>query len=256
MSIFQEDLQHLFDLRIVLLGGRNSRKSFVGNAILNQEEFILQERTTCLKRSAQVQGRNVVVVDTPGWWCDFSARDTPELVKREIRCSVSLSLPGPHAFLLVIKTDSVFIEKRRRAVEEHLKLLGESVWSHTLVLFTQGKNSGDKSLEDHVQAPGKVIRWLLEKCGGRFHVLGIHRTHNTTQVMELMRKINQMVEGNERRHFEIDARTLQETEERKRDVEVKAHQRLIRIQNQRATIKSEYRKPYTIPYFISYINLV
>lgn len=235
----QKDVQPLFELRIVLLGGQNSGKGFVGNTILNQEEFILQERTTCLKRAAQVQGRNVIVVDTPGWWCDFSARHTPQLVRREIKRSVSLSLPGPHVFLLVIKTDSVFIEKRRRAVEEHLKLLGETVWSHTLVLLTKGKNSKDKSLEDHVKASGKALQWLLEKCSGRFQVLDIHRPHNATQVMELMRKINQMVEGNERHHFEIDARTLQEMEDRKRDVEVKAQQRLIGIQNQRATLKAQ-----------------
>lgn len=232
-------MQHLFELRIVLLGGRNSGKSFVGNTILNQEEFVLQERTTCLKRSAEVQGRNVTVVDTPGWWCDFSARDTPELVRREIRRSISLSLPGPHVFLLVIKTNSVFIEKRRRAVEEHLKLPGETVWGHTLVLFTKGKNSGDKSLEEHVRASGKPLQWLLEKCSGRFHVLDIQRTHNATQVMELMGKIDKLVEGNERRHFKIDASTLQEMEDSKREVEVKAHQRLIRTQNQRTTIKGE-----------------
>ncbi|KAI7792155.1 putative GTPase IMAP family member 8-like [Triplophysa rosa] len=237
----QKDVQRLLDLRIVLLGGRNSGKSFVGNTILNQEEFIFQERTTCLKRAAEVQGTNVIVVDTPGWWCDFSARDTPELIRREIRRSVSLSLPGPHVFLLVVKTDSVFLEKRRKAVEEHLKLLGETVWGHTVVLFTKGKNSGDISLEDYVKASGKPLQWLLEKCSGRFHVLDLQRTDNATQVMKLMRKIDQMVEGNERRLFEIDERTLQEIEDEKREIEVKAHQRVIRIQNQRATIKGEFK---------------
>ncbi|KAG7234759.1 hypothetical protein INR49_003973 [Caranx melampygus] len=42
-----------------------------------------------------------------------------ELVKREIRRSVSLcSPPGPHVFLLTVKASSAFSEKRRRAVEE------------------------------------------------------------------------------------------------------------------------------------------
>lgn len=234
----ESDVHCLSELRIVLLGGRNSGKSLVGNTILNQEEFILQERTTCLKREVEVQGRNVIMVDTPGWWCDFTAKDTPELVRTEIRRSIYLSLPGPHIFLLVVKTDSLFIEKRRKAIEEHLELLGEKVWSHTLVVFTKGKNSGDKSFEDHVKASGKPLQWLLEKCSGRFQFFDIQRTCNDTKVMELMGKITQIVERNERCYFEMDKRTLQEMEQRKREVELKAHQRLIRIQNQKANVKA------------------
>ncbi|XP_056312064.1 GTPase IMAP family member 8 [Danio aesculapii] len=223
------------DLRIILLGGRNSGKSLVGNAILNQEEFILHERTTCLKRKAENQGRSVTVVDTPSWWCDFSAQDTPELVKREIKHSVSLSRPGPHVFLLVVKTDSKFIEKRRRAVEEHLELLGETVWSHTIVVFTKSKNAANKSFEDHVQAWGKPLQWLLKKCNGRFYILD---DQNTSKVMELMEKIDQLVEENEGRHFEMDVKSLEEVEDRKSGAELRAQQRLMEMLNQRSNMKA------------------
>ncbi len=240
MSFNQGNVKHLFELRIILLGGRNSGKSLVGNAILNQEEFVLYERTACLERKAEVQGRSVTVVDTPGWWCDFSAQDTPELVRREIRHSVSKCHPGPHIFLLVVKTDSVFIERRRRAVEEHLELLGGAVWSHTMVLFTKGKHAGNKSFEDHVQASGKPLQWLLEKCSGRFHVFDTQETCNATQVMELMGKIDKMLSENERYHFEMDVKTLQAIEDRKREVELQAHQRLMNIQEQRS-LKGEFK---------------
>ncbi|XP_073694583.1 uncharacterized protein, partial [Garra rufa] len=231
------NVDHLFKLRIILLGGRNSGKSLVGNAILNQEEFVLHERTTCLKRKAEVQGRSVTVVDTPGWWCDFSAQDTPELVRREIRHSISMCHPGPHIFLLVVKTDSVFIEKRRKAVEEHLELLGEAIWSHTMVLFTKGKNAGNKSFEEHVQISGKPLQWLIEKCSGRFYILDTQETCNATAVMELMGKIDKMVAENQQHHFEMDVKILQETEDRKREVEIKAHHRLMQIHKQRSTLK-------------------
>ncbi|XP_067284449.1 GTPase IMAP family member 8 [Pseudorasbora parva] len=233
----QRNVRHLFELRIILLGGRNSGKSLVGNAILNQEEFVLHERTTCLKRKAEVQGRSVTVVDAPGWWCDFSAQDTPELVRGEIRHSVYLSLPGPHVFLLVVKTDSVFIEKRRRAVEEHFKLFGEKVWSHVLVLFTKSKNSGNKSFEDYVEASGKPLQWLLKRCSGRFHVLDTQKTCSATQALELMGKIDKMAAENERQYFKMDVKALQEIEDRKREVELKAHQRLMKIHKLRSTLK-------------------
>lgn len=223
-------------MRIILLGGRNSGKSLVGNAILSQEEFILHERTTCLKRKAKHQGRTVTVVDTPGWWCDFSAQDTPELVKREILHSVSLSRPGPHVFLLVVKIDSEFIEKRRRAVQEHLELLRETVWSHTMVVFTKGTNTENKPFEDHVQASGKPMQWLLKKCNGGFHILD---DQDTSKVMELMEKIDKMVVENEGRHFEMDVKSLAEIEDRKREVELRAQQRLMEMLDQRSNMKGE-----------------
>ncbi|KAF6720948.1 GTPase IMAP family member 4 [Oryzias melastigma] len=93
-------------LKVVLLGGRNSGKSCVGNLILGKEEFVTKERTSCSRRLGVVAGRWITVVDTPGWWCDFSAGDTSKLVKREIVSSVSLCPPGPHVFLIVIKASS------------------------------------------------------------------------------------------------------------------------------------------------------
>ncbi|TRY58914.1 hypothetical protein DNTS_003121 [Danionella cerebrum] len=224
---------HSAELRIVLLGGRNCGKSLVGNIILNTEEFILQERTTCLKRKAEVKGRNVVVVDTPGWWCDFSVKDTPALIRGEIKHSVSLSFPGPHIFLLVVKIDSRFKEKRRRAVEEHVELLGQTVWSHTLVLFTKGKNAGDKSFEDHLRESGKPLQWLLKKCNGRFHFLDTQETYDPTQMMG---KIDKIVKENEKQHFVMDVKILQEVENRKRDVDIKAQQRLLKMHKRRSTL--------------------
>ncbi|XP_035612034.1 uncharacterized protein LOC118370910 isoform X2 [Oncorhynchus keta] len=42
------------DLKVVLLGGRNSGKSEVGNVLLDREEFVIKERTTCSRRVGEV----------------------------------------------------------------------------------------------------------------------------------------------------------------------------------------------------------
>lgn len=214
-------------LKIVLLGGRNSGKSSVGNLILGKEEFVTRERTSCSRRLGLAARRWLTVVDTPGWWCDFSARDTSMLVKREITSSVSLCSPGPHAFLITVKPSSVFSEKRRRAVEEHVGLLGEEVWSYCMVVFTS--EVGCKRKEEQ---PG--LRWLTEKCSHRCHTLV-----SVDDVTELLEKIQKLVMENGNRVFEMQENIRQATAEEKRKVEERAQQRFLKMKTHRSLMKGE-----------------
>ncbi|KAL0967179.1 hypothetical protein UPYG_G00248770 [Umbra pygmaea] len=117
--------------------------------------------------------------------------------------SVSLCPPGPHTLLLVIRGDTSFTEEHRRGIEEHLDLLSELVWSHTIVLFTRGDCLGDTTIELHIESEGKALQWLVEKCGNRYHVLNNKNRGDRTQVTELLEKIEEMVALNSGDHFVI-----------------------------------------------------
>ncbi|XP_044038253.1 GTPase IMAP family member 8-like [Siniperca chuatsi] len=225
-------------LKIILLGGRNSGKSSVGNLILGKEEFVTKERTSCSRRLAVLNGRWLTVVDTPGWWCDFSAQDTSELVKREIVSSVSLCSPGPHVFLITIKASSAFSEKRRRAVEEHVALLGERVWSHCIAVFVSADRSKHTEAEELVQTGGKALRWLSEKCSQRCHSVILS---DDTEVAELLEKIQKLVTENGNRVFEMQEKILQATAEEKRRVEERAQQRFMRMKKHRSLMRERLR---------------
>ncbi|XP_047199833.1 GTPase IMAP family member 8-like [Hippoglossus stenolepis] len=223
-------------LKIVLLGGRNSGKSSVGNFLLGKEEFVTKERTTCSRRLGMVAGRWLTVVDTPGWWCDFSVQDTSELVKREIISSVSLCSPGPHVFLITIKASSAFTEKRRRAVEEHVALLGERVWSHCMVVFTSTDRTKHSETEEHVQT--EALRWLSERCCQRSHSVNLS---DDTGVTELLEEMQKLVRGNGNREFEMQENVLQATAEEKRRVEDRAQRRLMRVKEHRSLMQERLR---------------
>ncbi|XP_068574652.1 GTPase IMAP family member 8 [Cebidichthys violaceus] len=231
-------------LRIILLGGRNCGKSSVGNLILGKEEFVTKERTSCSRRLGAVAGRWLTVVDTPGWWCDFSSQDTSELVKREIVSSVSLCAPGPHVFLITIKASSGFSEKRRRAVEEHVALLGERVWSHCMVVFASADGAKHTGAEELVQRGGKALRWLSGKCGQRCHSV---ISGDDTEVTELLEKIQKLVTGNG--VFKMQESVLQATAEEKRRVEERARQRFVRMKKDRFLMRESLRP-------VSYIRIV
>ncbi|KAK5849551.1 hypothetical protein PBY51_013878 [Eleginops maclovinus] len=178
------------ELRLVVLGWRWPGKSLTGNTILGKEEFHLERAAEfCVKRQAEVLERQVTVVDTPGW---FSAQDTPPSYKQELVRGASLCSPGPHAFLLVIPV-GMFTEVDRQCIEEHVSLFGESVWRHTIVVFTWAEVLRNISIERYIRREGKDLQWVLEKCHRRYFVINNCIFGEHPQVGRLLERVEKMV---------------------------------------------------------------
>ncbi|KAJ8272331.1 hypothetical protein COCON_G00111900 [Conger conger] len=171
----------------------------------------------------------------------YPVKYTAELVKQEIVRSVSLCPPGPCALFLVINVSSAFREEHRRSVVEHLELLSERVWRHTIVLFTRGDWLGDTTIEQHIETEGRALQELIEKCGNRYHVLNNENRADGTQVTELLEKMEEMMAGHGGSHYEIDRMLLQEVEEKRRAVEEQVKQRMMKVQKQRKTLRALLR---------------
>ena len=152
-------------------------------------------RTVRADVESVVAGRKITVVDTPGWWKYLSALFTPDWVKNELRRSVTLDGKNPHAILLAIPADTTFREEQRKITVDNMKMFGEQVWRHTIVLFTCGDLLGETTIEEHIESEGEPLRWLVEKCGNRYHVLGKDQEEESPQVTELLKKIDEMVAG-------------------------------------------------------------
>ncbi|XP_056090897.1 GTPase IMAP family member 8 [Rhinichthys klamathensis goyatoka] len=217
---------HISKMRMIVLGFRRAGKSSAGNTILSMASFISRAATTtCVRRQGDVNGRNVTVVDTPGWWKSLPVIDTPELDKEELLFSVSLCPPGPHVLLLTLRVDMSFTPEEKESVAEHMELLGERVWAHTIVLFTHGDCLGDVTVEEFIESEGEALQWLIEKCGNRYHVLNNENWDDGSQVTNLLEKIEKMVAQNRGHYYEIDPKTLKEVKQKWKAAEKKAKAR-------------------------------
>lgn len=74
---------------------------------------------------------------------------------------------------------------------QHVKLLGEAVWKHAFIVFTQGDWLGTKPIEEFIEGEGEALQTLAEHCGNGYQVINNKNANNSAQVTELLEKITE-----------------------------------------------------------------
>lgn len=225
----------LVELKVLLYGAKMSGKSSVINIVFGKDLLPKNRRTVyCKAFQENVHGRELMLVDTPGWWKHFPLNDTATFLKKELVYGVSLCKPGPHAILLVIEAGLQFNERHRKSLEEHLGILGDKIWAHALVLFTKGHSTCDtsKEVEEYLRTGGEALQWVIEKCGHRWLFIDNTVPNDASQVCSLLDKIEDFMQRNKTGFFEIDPKILDESKEWRQNVMSKARDREIRTKEQ------------------------
>ncbi|KAL1250965.1 hypothetical protein QQF64_018761 [Cirrhinus molitorella] len=175
------------DLRIVLLGKNVSENSQVGNFILERAAFDSESPSDdAVPYSDRVRGKHVTVVNTPLLLNpDLSLRHITQAVKE----CLSLSAPGPHVIILVLKPDECSREEKV-CIEVLLSCFSDSVFQHTLVLTTQEPDPAEPNKVND------VIREIIKKCSNRHSIL----ERNCTPA-DLIATVKEIVQENDGRYL-------------------------------------------------------
>lgn len=130
---------------------------------------------------------------------------------------ITLSSPGPHAFLLCVPVNQCgdVVAKALDALKE---LFGPSaVSANTIILFTHTEELGvDETLEEYLVTWRKDLLKLVERCGDRYHSLQScsGEADEGNAVRELLEKVELAVAESRAEHFSCPL--YQEADERVR----------------------------------------
>ncbi|XP_062334990.1 uncharacterized protein LOC134034423 isoform X2 [Osmerus eperlanus] len=183
------------EIRIVLLGTSDDKQTSAGNFILGKNSFtkfsptMVFSTNTCVSASAHVKGKKTTVVKTPDL---CSPKLTADGLMKEMEKCLSLSAPGPHVFLLLLKPEE-FTEENNKRLRWILSLFGKDAFKHSLVITThegEGRNL--------------CVTQIIKDCGGHHYKMTHGGDHS-----QLTNKIEEMVRRNGWRYLKHDEETPQ-----------------------------------------------
>ncbi|XP_016117030.1 GTPase IMAP family member 8-like isoform X2 [Sinocyclocheilus grahami] len=191
------------DLRIMILGKSDVGKTATANTIMSRNAFRAEAQSdtlTCEKQDAVVSGRNISIIDTPGWLDAPWYKHFQDELKRDINKCLEMSAPGPHVFLLVIRLNGIYTEEEKNTVKWIQMNFGEDAVRHTFVVFTHVDLLKDESLDQYIRK-SPDLQLLMDSCGGRFHSFNNQHRNNQNQATELLEKIEQLIKDNGGEHY-------------------------------------------------------
>jgi hypothetical protein len=229
----------------------------LGNTLLDFKQFTAKASPTSVTENCEVGYRNFnnrhfVIVDTPGF---FDNNDTDEQTCKKIGQSLQITVPGPHAFLIVLSFSAGgrVTDEAKKGYERIMHIFGDRVLNYCIVVFTGLDNliEDGETVEQYLAKRKPPLADLMEKCGER-HIAFNNRDSSeekNKKIQALLDMIDNVIRNNDNQVFtnkEIQAidKVVQEEKQKGTYVPNLSNGSIILLpQTEKIVVEAYMRKP-------------
>ncbi|XP_015685169.2 GTPase IMAP family member 4-like [Protobothrops mucrosquamatus] len=148
----------------------------------------------CQREQTMVNGRKVVVVDTPGFL--DTGRPEVETVKEVKKC-VKFCTPGPHVILQVMRPGR-FTQEEQEVAQLIKEIFRLNAKNYMILLFTRKDDLEGKALDKFLSEGDRTLKEQVNLCGKRYLAFNnkAEGAEREAQVAQLMEMIDELVKRN------------------------------------------------------------